>query len=438
VDKHIGDCVMAVFGAPVAHGNDAERAVHAALAIRDATSDLGRTVGRDLAVHVGVASGEVVASRIGSVAHREYAVTGETVNLASRLTDRAEPGDVLISGAVHRALAERLDCLDAGALESKGLAEPVRAWRLRGLHPARPDRRPIVGRHGELQQLLGALEACREDGRGAAVHLRGEAGIGKTRLVEKLRQSATERGFACHLGLVLDFGGTGRDAIRAIVRGLLGLVGAEGADLHATRDAAERTLTDGLADAERRVFLNDLLDLPQPAELWSLYDAMDSAGRGRGRRETVADLVHRASARRPLLLVIEDLHWADAGTLSYLAALASTVPHCPALLVTTSRPEGDPLDQAWRGAAGGAPLLTIDLGPLRRPEALALAGTVADPGDPFVLACVERAGGNPLFLGELLRGAEEAGMTNVPASVQSLVLARMDRLTPADRSALQA
>src|SRR4051794_28924840 len=144
VDKHIGDCVMAVFGAPVAHGNDAERAVHAALAIRDATSDLGRTVGRDLAVHVGVASGEVVASRIGSVAHREYAVTGETVNLASRLTDRAEPGDILISGAVHRALAERLDCLDAGALAVKGLADPVRAWRLHGLRAAGSDRRPFV------------------------------------------------------------------------------------------------------------------------------------------------------------------------------------------------------------------------------------------------------------------------------------------------------
>src|SRR4051794_20212945 len=131
VDKHIGDCVMAVFGAPVAHGNDAERAVRAALAIRAAASDLGRALGRalgrELSVHVGVAGGEVVASTIGSAGHREYAVTGETVILASRLTDRAEPGEILISGAVYRALAERLDCLDVGDLAVKGLVDPVRA-----------------------------------------------------------------------------------------------------------------------------------------------------------------------------------------------------------------------------------------------------------------------------------------------------------------------
>ena len=92
------------------------------------------------------------------------------------------------------------------------------------------------------------------------------------------------------------------------------------------RAAAQRALADGRVDTERRVFLNDLLDLPQPAELRALYDAMDGAGRARGRRETVADLVRRASARRPLLLVVEDLHWADAGTLADLAALAATVP----------------------------------------------------------------------------------------------------------------
>src|SRR4051794_40169265 len=435
VDKHIGDCVMAVFGAPVAHGNDPERAVRAALAIRDAAVELGRAVGRELAVHVGVAGGGGGASGIGRAARRGEAVPGETVNLASRLTDRAEPGEILISGAVHRALGERLDCLDAGALAVKGLADPVRAWRLHGLRAAGSDRRPFVGRRGELGQLLGALEACREGGCGAAVHLRGEAGIGKTRLVEEFRQEAAGRGFVCHTGLVLDFGGMGRDAVLAIVRSLLGLAETDGTDPHATRGAAERALADGLVDTERLVFLNDLLDLPQPAELRSLYDATDGAGRARGRRETVAALVRRASARRPLLLlVVEDLHWADADTLADLAVLAATVPDCPALLVTTSRPQGDPLDRGWRGA----PLLTVDLGPLRRPEALTLAGTLGDPEDPFVLACVERAGGNPLFLGELMRGAEEAGMTGVPASVQSLVLARMDRLASADRSALQA
>ena len=135
IDKHIGDCVMAVFGAPVAHGNDAERAVSAALAIRDAMPTLSAELGRPIEVHVGVAGGQVVASGTGSASHREYTVTGDTVNLASRLTDAAAPGEVLISEAVRRALAGCLDCVDGGALAAKGFAEPVRAWRVRGLQP---------------------------------------------------------------------------------------------------------------------------------------------------------------------------------------------------------------------------------------------------------------------------------------------------------------
>ena len=132
IDKHIGDCVMAVFGAPIAHGNDAERAIRAALAIREAMPELSARLGRPLGVHIGVAGGQVVASGIGNVSHREYTVTGDTVNLASRLTDAAVAGEILISERVRRALADRLDCLEAGSLMIKGFAEPVRAWRLRG------------------------------------------------------------------------------------------------------------------------------------------------------------------------------------------------------------------------------------------------------------------------------------------------------------------
>jgi class 3 adenylate cyclase len=123
VDKHIGDCVMAVFGAPIAHGNDPERAVRAALDIQRRVPALADARGRPLGVHIGVASGQVVASGTGSARHREYTVTGESVNLASRLTDAAQAGEVLISDAVHRALAERLACAEAGALVVKGFAE---------------------------------------------------------------------------------------------------------------------------------------------------------------------------------------------------------------------------------------------------------------------------------------------------------------------------
>jgi hypothetical protein len=303
---------MGVFGAPVAHGNDAERAVRAALDIHAAVGELEADLGRPLRVHIGVASGEVVASRTGGTRQRAYTVTGETVNLAARLTDMAEPGATLASQAVHRALADRLDAVPLGEVAVEGLDRSVRVWRVHRLLPHLPaTSRPFVGRRTELGQFRGMVDACRKGGTGLAVHVRGEAGIGKTRLVEEFRRLAAERGFACHSGLVLDFGaGKGQDPVRAIVRGLLGVMDGNGEEQR--RAAAERAVAEGLVVPDRRVFLNDLLDLldlPQPLELRALYDAMDNAVRNRGKRETVAALVRAASATAPRLLVVEDVHW---------------------------------------------------------------------------------------------------------------------------------
>ena len=186
------------------------------------------------------------------------------------------------------------------------------------------------------------------------------------------------------------------------------------------------------------MFLNDLLDLPQPVELRAIYDAMDNASRNHGKRATVARLVERASARRPRLLVVEDVHWADRLTLAHLARLATTVAACPALLVMATRSEGDPLDQAWRAEAGDSPLLTIDLGPLDHAAARALAEPFLVVNAALAERCVRRAAGNPLFLEQLLRHAEEGTDVAVPGSVRSLVQARLDRLDPADKAALQA
>ncbi len=438
VDKHIGDCVMAVFGAPLAHSDDPERAARAALAIRAALPALSRELGRELGVHIGIASGQVVASGTGSDAHREYTVTGDSVNLAARLTDRAGSNEILISDAVRRRLPERFACTGIGAVEVKGLTTPVAAWRLTGIAEASSGPpRPFVGRRAELAQFRGVLKACREGASGHTLYLRGSAGIGKTRLIEEFRRLAEGLGFAAHTGLVLDFGtGAGRDAIGALVRGLLGVQGASGVEARSA--AAARAAADGLVADELRVYVNDLLDLPQPLELRTLYDAMDHQRRQRGRREAVARLVENASARQPRLLVVEDVHWADRQTLEQLASLAQTVAGAPALLIMTSRVEGDPLDRAWRAGIAGAPLLTIDLGPLRANEAEQLAGAYLEASGEFARRCLERAAGNPLFLEQLLRHAEDRAGSAVPGSVQSLVQARMDELDPIDRQALLA
>jgi class 3 adenylate cyclase len=178
VDKHIGDCVMGVFGAPIAHGNDAERGVQAALSIREIMPELSTEVRRQMNVHIGVAGGRVVASPTGSASHRQYTVTGDSVNLAARLAELAAPGKVLISEMVQRTLADRLDCSEFDAPALKGFAMPVRVWRLRGLRMPAPERRPFVGRRAEMRQFQAVLAACQEatevqhEGIGIAAKLR--------------------------------------------------------------------------------------------------------------------------------------------------------------------------------------------------------------------------------------------------------------------------
>ena len=159
VDKHVGDSVMAVFGAPVAHGDDSMRAVRAATAIHDAMPEVSEQVGRPLRVHIGIASGQVVASGVGNDAH--YTVTGESVNLASRLTDAAGSGETLISAGVQHAVARAAAWEPRGALSVKGFAEPVSAYAMKAPRPRAgiATERPLVGRQTELRQLAASVES---------------------------------------------------------------------------------------------------------------------------------------------------------------------------------------------------------------------------------------------------------------------------------------
>lgn len=437
VDKHIGDAVMAVFGAPVAHGDDPLRAARAAVEIHEAVTALGRQLGQPLGVHIGIASGEVVAAGLGSERHSEYTVIGDAVNLAARLVDMAESGATLISDPVRRAAGPGLEVAALGEVVLRGLDAPVRVWRLDGLHGDTAASTPFVGRLAERSQIAGMLETCRSSGRGKALLLRGEAGIGKTRLVEEIAATARARGFDVHLARVLDFGtATGRDAARVLARSLLGVDGSGDETLRL--QAADRALGENGIGPDRRPFLLDLLDLPQPLAERAVYDAMDNATRNLGKQQTLAALLALAARSNPLLVAVEDIHWADPPMLAHLARLTVALSQIPAVLVMTTRIEGDPLTESWRAGTRANPLVTIDLGPLAPDEAMALAGSFLDATDRIALACVERADGNPLFLEQLLRHAEASEESSVPATIQSLVLGRMDRLPPADRAALQA
>jgi class 3 adenylate cyclase/tetratricopeptide (TPR) repeat protein len=438
VDKHIGDAVMAIFGAPVAHGDEPARAVRAAEAIQRAMSDVGSPLGRALAAHVGIAAGEVVASGVGTGEHRAYTVIGPSVNLASRLVDVAGPGEIVLDDAVHDAVAREATCTPLDALAIRGIDRPVTAWRLDALG-VRGDAgapAPFVGRVGELAQLTALIRACAAGTAGSVVHVRGDPGIGKSRLVAELARIATVDGFACHAGLVLDFGtAKGRDPIRDVVASLVALVPTSSPDERMR--ALETVIGRDILSADARAPLADLLDLPTPPEGRELYAAMDHVARHRAQCDVLVTLVEAAARDAPVLITVEDLHWADGVTLGYVSALARATTTMRALLVLTSRVDGDPLSGGFRASLAGAPLVTLDLAPLSDTDAATLAGGLVATSARFARKCIERAGGNPLFLEQLLRAAEESE-DRLPASLASLVLARVDRLPERERSALRA
>ena len=299
--------------------------------------------------------------------------------------------------------------------------------------PLSAEQNAFIGRRNERHQFTTAVEACIEVGYGQSFLLRGEAGIGKTRLVQEVMAIAGLRGFACYQALVLDFG-SATDAIRSLILSLLDLESDD--DPEQVQVATEHLLGDMVITSDHQVFLNDLLNLPQPRALQSILDAMDDSARRHGRQTLLAWLIDILSHRQPLLLVLEDIHWADSTTLGYLATITATVVNCPTLLVMTSRVEGEPLDPNWRGAMQGAPLTTIDLGPLREDEAWTLAQQWAGIDIDFARRCVKRAAGNPLFLEQLLRAGEDS--ESIPDSIQSIIQMRLNHLKPNDKTAIQA
>jgi class 3 adenylate cyclase/tetratricopeptide (TPR) repeat protein len=436
IDKHIGDAAMALFGAPLARGNDAERAIRAALEIQASVPALASGLPSALAVHIGIATGEVIASSLGSSHHREYTVTGEAANIAARLLDRAGAGEILVSDVVCEATKHVVAFESAGFLTLKGVGRPVEAWRPVGMKSSAPEPPALVGRRSELGQLRAILNACVEGTSGMSVLIRGEAGIGKTRLVDELQSIATESGMTCTSGFVLDFGtARGHGAVRTVVAGLLGL--APGA----TTDAVEATIAAYLQrsqlPADDVLYLRDLLEIPHTEATRKLYEAMDTAARTHGKERVVTTLVKSAADQQPLLIRVEDVHWTDPETLSLLAAVSRATALSRTVLIMTTRLESDKLDAQWRGMAGGGAIATIDLSPLSAQDALSIARRFID-ASAFADQCVERAGGNPLFLEQLLRGAGDLTDGRLPASIQSVVLARTDLLSTEDRRAIQA
>ena len=444
VCRFMGDGVMAMFGAPTASEQHALEACEAALEMQMAVRSYAAKAlyARDINIRVGLHSGEVVVLTVGEGDKIEYDASGPTVPIAARMEQIAQPGEVYISAATRSLAGHRIEADALDPVSVRGISEQIAVYALRQVRSAEEAvieiaRTPLVGRHTELNQFRGMLDACLAAGQGQTVCVRGEPGIGKTRLVEEFSKVAAKKHIPSYRGLVLPFGvGKGQGAIRSLVRSLLGI--ATRGDNAERQHAADTAVKEGWLTTHQAVFLNDLLDLPQSTEQRTLYDAMDNAVRNEGKQAVVSNLVTAASKEQPILIIIEDVHWADGITLAHLCRLTKTVTECAALLLITSRIEGDQLDQSWRSGTGGSPITTIDLGPLKRQESMALIEKFMNINDALAETCLERAAGNPLFLEQLLRNAIEGTPEALPDSIQSLVLARMDRLEGEDKRALQA
>ena len=429
IDKHIGDAVMGVFGAPVAHGNDTMRALRAATEIHAAMAVLSTEFGRPLTAHVGVASGEVVAAATGSAVHRNYTVTGDAVNLAARLDELARAGQTVISDEVYRACMAFIDADPVGTVPIRGLAKELTVWKLRALRALSTPAGVLIGRTRELVRFAAILERTAADGAGTAVLICADPGMGKTRLAEGFLARASESGLAVHSATVLDFGAAqGRDAAHDAYCSLLGI--ATDADAHVRRAALDRAILDGRVEEADESFAADLLAVPQRSQ--SRYEAMDNAARTRGRLRALTSAVELAARRRPLVLLIEDVHWASPWVLACLREWSRCTQRSPFTLLMTSRREGDPITNAWPTDR----LARFDLAPLASDDALALARTYLHTHPEVALRCVERAQGNPLFLTQLLRSGADG--VAIPGTIQSVVLARLDRLPAADKAAVQA
>jgi len=437
IDKHIGDAVMGLFGAPIAHADDPLRAVKAAAEIHEQVDILEESLPHPFKVHIGIAAGEVVAGGIGDDERAAYTVIGDSVNLAAHLQEHAGARETVISQAVHSSVAGYFVC-DPFVMPD-ALPNGQKAWLVRsaksGLDNAAVE--PIVGRERELRHLEALLESARMEKRGEALLIRGEPGIGKTRLVQEFQRLAQQRGYSNHCAQVLDFGAaTGQDAIRIIVRSLLGI--AETSPKERRAEEIAPLLARGFVGTEAVPFLYDLIEAPAPPDVAMRYDAMDNATRLAGKRATLCRLISDAAADVPLMITVEDLHWAQSVTLDYLAEILDGITNQPVVVLMTSRLEGDPAVGARRNGLRGVGLFAMNLNPLGEKAAVQMATQYLGKSTKFVRDCITRADGNPLFLQQLLRSADDQGGQHLPATIQSLVLSRMDRLSRPEKKALQA
>jgi len=451
VAKYMGDGILVYFGYPRAHEDEAERSVRAGLDIVAAMAELNAAIRRppgvELAVRIGIATGPViVGDQIGEGTASETAVVGETPNLAARLQALAQPNQIVVSAATRAMLGDHFDLEDLGACELKGFAEPVPVWRVLAARDVESrfaatragSSAPLVGRQEEMGLLLRAWEGS-SHGRGQVVLIQGEAGVGKSRLVEGLRGAAGKD----HIWVAMRCSPFHTaSAVHPIIEHLKRVFGWQPEDTarqHLAKLEAGLAGFKTLPRSESVRLFADLMSVPLPEDRYPRLSMTAQQQREATLDAIVAWLIELVE-RTPVLMAWEDLHWADPTTLETLGMLIEQAPTAAMLVVATYRPE---LTPPWPQRSHMTP---ITLNRLERPEVETMVGHLAGgralPGE-VVDHIVAKADGVPLYVEELTKAILGSGVLeargdayvltgalaqlHIPATLQGSLMARLDR-----------
>jgi class 3 adenylate cyclase/tetratricopeptide (TPR) repeat protein len=418
VEKFAGDAVMAAFGIPQGHEDDAERAIRSALAIMDSVRELG------LEARIGVESGEVVVDSVESTF-----ATGEAVNVAARLQQAAPANEILIGPAAQRLTLGCFEVEDEGPIEARGLAEPVWTWRVVGTTRTEATTRqfsaPLVGRDAELELLENTYSRAVRDRRAHLFTIFGDAGVGKSRLAREFidgLESAT-----ILFGRALPYGeGVTYSALADMVKVAAGIADDDPLD-----EAIEK--------------LRDCCPDEAVADLMGLATGVLQAVQAEHNQQEIAwaarAWAEKLAEPQPLVLVFEDIHWGEEPMLELIEHLGTWVRGVPLLLLCLARPELLDIRPGWGG--GRVRATAIELEPLGAADSEELIEALLDDqelADDARIALFEKTEGNPLFVEETIRMLSEANgsrVDRIPDTLQALIAARIDHLPPGEKSVLQ-
>jgi class 3 adenylate cyclase/tetratricopeptide (TPR) repeat protein len=458
VNQVLGDGIMALFGAPLAHEDHALRACYAALAMQAALRRYGEEVrrshGLEMHMRVGLNSGEVVVRTISNDLHMDYSTVGQTTHLAARMEQLAPPGGIRLTAATLRLVDGLVQVHGLGQFPVKGLPEPVEVFELTGASAIHRRLQAVaargltcfVGRQHELATLRQALEQA-ATGHGQIVAIVGEAGVGKSRLVYEFTQSDVSRTWLVLEGGSVSYGkATSYFPVLDLLRRYMHLEERDEArTIRAKVTGHVLTLDAALQD-----IIPALLALLDVAPDDSPFLKLDPAHRRQRTLDALKRLLLRESQVQPLLLVFEDLHWIDAETQALLDSLVGSLPTARLLLLVNYRPE---YQHGWGSKTYYAQLRLDPLSPASAAEALAALLGDAPSLTSLTQLLMARTEGNPFFLEESVRTLVETGTLvgergayrlaqalptiQVPATVQAVLAARIDRLPPEEKTLLQ-